>query len=462
MKKGTITTLGFGGALLAAALLAACGGGGGTSGSSTLPSGISANNPGAANQSGTTKVTIHLPAPHASTRQHTHATRRRDYVSAAAGGVQIAVTAGGVTQTVYANISSNSPLCTNAQPQSAGETCTIAIPVVGANETIVGTEVNQAPTASNPTTGYGTGFPTSSAILATGSTPLQVSGGAQQVTLGLNPIAGELWDCEEGTYTANFGDDYYNGASRIVVTAGVASTGIITPVGGDEAGYNYVATPSPLPSGAAAFQQYVDVNGNQQSLTLTAPANVQVAVLNPASTAAPSPGTTATIPDDSYVWDNCYFEVGVSVSASLPTIAPGASPSAVVYANNLTATLPLPFVTASPNTYGSSYSFNVVPISVSPATTAITSVSPGTVAGFDWGAPSGMNAESAFGGTANACIDTINPSQSDAAVSSAGAINTTTWQQSFTITELNPGTCTFVLYDSDTGVVTTSVTVTAT
>ena len=73
-----------------------------------------------------------------------------------------------------------------------------------------------------------------------------------------------------------------------------------------------------------------------------------------------------------------------------------------------------------------------------------------------------MGAESAFGGTQNACIDTINPSQSDAAVGSAGSINTTTWQQSFTVTELSPGTCTFVLYDEETGVVTTAVTVTAT
>ncbi|MGD1066469.1 MAG: hypothetical protein ABR975_06595, partial [Vulcanimicrobiaceae bacterium] len=38
-----------------------------------------------------------------------------------------------------------------------------------------------------------------------------------------------------------------------------------------------------------------------------------------------------------------------------------------------------------------------------------------------------------------------------ATIASAGPIDTTTWLQTFTVTPVTAGTCTFALYDSDVG-----------
>jgi hypothetical protein len=460
--KPTITTLGFGGALFAAALLVACGGGTGSgSGSSTLPG---TGTPVAPSMtSGTTKITIQLPPRRTTAKRFLSKqsqAKRRAYVAYEAGGLQIAVTAGGATQTVYANIASPSPLCTNPGINGGNaETCTLTVPNVGASETIVATEVDATPSASSATTGYGTGFPATAHILAVGtrsaSNPVLLTGSTQQVTIGLNPVDGQFFDYGACIDNANFGVD--NSANRIVVTAGVAASGQMVVAPGDAADYtiNYIA-PSPLPSGAAANQPFVDVNGSSTPITLNAnSADVTLAIQPSPNTVTPAPlAQSVQIADTSTLSFECVWLVNVSVSATLPTPAPGVTPATTMtVANNLTATLPAPFVTASPNNYGSTLQYLVVPIYASPSVVTVSaSGSAKTVTGTDY--LGDMAAESAYGEADSVCLG------------SSGLVTLTPQpysngqtQMAVTTTATTTGTCTFYMYDPPSGVVTNQITV---
>jgi hypothetical protein len=461
--KPTTTTLGFGGALFAAALLVACGGGSG-GGSATLPNTVSPSGPVASGQSGSTTITIQVPPRR--TTQNPHSTRRRDYVSYAAGGLQVAVTAGGVTQTVYANIVYTSPLCSPGTQENGGETCTIAVPNVGASETIVATEVNETPlpatpapadvrrarAVSTPGPAYGSGFPVGSAILAVGTTSVSLAGSTQQVTVGLNPVVGGFFDCGSETSNANFGVDDDN--HRIIVTAGVLASGSIQVGALDPAGYGMqFFTPSPLPSGATAVQPFVDVNGSATPITVSANSmDVGVAIQPSPNTVTPAPfQQSLSIADDRNLWYNCVWLLDVSVSASLPTPAPGVTPTATItFANNLTAALPSGFTGSS---YSSSFPYSVVPIYALPSVVTVSaSGSAATVTGTDY--LGDMGAESAYSGSTNSCLGsgglvTLTPqpySNGQTKVSVATSATTT-------------GTCTFYMFDPPSGVVTNQITV---
>jgi hypothetical protein len=438
--KRTATTLGIGGAILAAALLAACGGGGGLQ-SAALPSaGGGGNNP-ATHTSGT-RITLTVPRGTPKTRRPALAGgTHRNYVSMDAQGLQIAISSTGsnaTTTTEFVDISSTSPLCTPLVFGTSETTCSFTIPTVAANETIVATEVDQTPTNENATTGFGTGFLNSTNILAVGTTSVAVTGGVTNVSLGLNPIVSRFIDDGSDT-TPTFGDNFVaETTSRVVVTSGVVASGQINIAYRDAAGGFFDVDPTPLP--------FVDVNGSPTPITLSASSSAVTlaAVPSPAPAATPPLAQTASIPNDGFLNFFQVFVIDVNVSANLT------APATISVNNNLTATNPIS-VTAP---YLAKLTYTVVPISVAPATAtvAVGAATTATVTGSDFEGPNGM--------FATGCVDTANPSQTDATVSANGQISPDIWQQAFTITPTTAGTCTFTLGDVQTNVLTTPVTVT--
>lgn len=457
--------LGFGGALLAAALLAACGGGGGGSATSSIPSSGQTEH---ATGSGM-KLTLVIPRniKHRSAKIRANA-KRRMYVSTKAGGLQLAITpTGGATTTLYVDLTASSPLCT----QGNEEVCTVPIPVLGATETITGTVTNLEP--NSPTNGFGSGFASGGVVLGVGSTTVTSTGGVNTVALGIGPVAAYLFDCssylpsppDPSHFAADYDEDTGT-AARVVVTANVTTSGYLSQEFEDPGVAWYDALPTPGPGFSPAPNAFVDVNGSPTPITYTASSSNITLGLSPEVTSTGSPYTYASpssfsssgsIASDADYLNDCAFYDVVKVNA-LPTPAPGASPPTITFANNLTATAPSPF-TGGP--YPSSMVYTVVPISSSATGTIdVTMGNTASVNGWDYDATDqGMGAESGFEGDTGDCLDTTNTSTIDATIA-AGAMNTTTWLQPFTITPVADGTCTFVLYDIDTGVVTQPITVT--
>ncbi|MGB6984685.1 MAG: hypothetical protein WBD74_01780 [Candidatus Aquilonibacter sp.] len=454
MRNRVIATLGFGGALLAAAILAACGGGGGAGvagSSSALPTtgnGGSGSTPSA--KSGT-KITVKIdravPAHKGS------AAKRRAYISFYAEGLQVAVSstgAGATTQTVYADLSPTSPLCSMSGSE---ETCTLTVATLAASETIVATEIDQEP--MNDSGGYGTGFPMGSKILAATSTPVTTAPGTvTNLPLGLDPVAVYFAVCGHGTSgsSRNFAEDTAPAPAppatappaRIVVTSGVPSTGGVIGVEFSDAdsGY-YDADPVALP--------FVDVNGSPTPITITSSSSdVTLAPIPNPSPASLTYSTSGSIPNDGYEWADCVFLIGVNVDANLATPAP------ITFSNNLSA-----LSMFSGSSYANTFTMEVVPVSASAlmGTPSVTGGITATVIGSDYEASNGMGAESVFTADDGECIDTATAGQEDASVTPAGPIDTFLWTQNFTINPLIAGTCTFYLYDVDTKVITAPITV---
>ena len=473
MQNRVIATLGFGGALFAGAMLAACGGSGSAGGSSSaLPatqSGGSASGPAAkASTNITVRIDRQSPAWPAC-EGVTGSSKRRDYISTCAKGLQVAVSTTGAnatTRTIYADLSTNSPLCT---PGTVGtvETCALSVPTLATSETIVATEVDQTPTSESG--GYGTGFPTGSNVLAASSMPVTtIPGAVTNLALGLDPVAAYFAVCGHLTSgeTHNFEEDTLPAPSppatplpaRIVFTSGVGTTSPVPQIGVEftDADHGYVDTDlTPVP--------FADVNGSPTPISVvSSSSSVTVAPIpNPSITALPAPSysMTASIPDDSYEWGGGdpagAFVIGVKLLAGLTT------PQTITISNNLKATSPFKG-TGIGRTYSNDLVINIVPISVSSttATVGVTEDTTASVTGSDDLAYNGMGAESVWSADDGKCFDATTSTQEDASVTSSGSISTSTWLQTFTITPMNPGSCTFYLYDLDTQVITAPVTVT--
>lgn len=470
-----ILSLALGASMIGAAALAACSGGGG---SSTTPGLSGSSSPAMPNTTTTTttngstglELVLTVPRPSTQTTAAQRAvlgSRKPAYVSSGAKGLQVAVSSGSTAKTVYADISSGSALCTNSSPTA---TCTIAVPTVGTSENIIATEVDQTPTGD--TNGYGTGFPTTSNVLAVGTTSATTTAGTSTtVTLGLSPVWEQTFALAFSSMPTSQTDDAafspalagWDGTTdRLTITAGAHSAYFADYVE-DASGNNYDVDPTPLP--------FVDVNGSPEPITVTSnSSDVEFAALkNPAfPTPAPSFGLTASAPNDNYLWFNECIVFGVQTTSSF---VPPATAS-VVLSNNLQATSPFSgSIYAAPPT---PEAITAVPVNVTPTTATVhVSSSNGsttaTVTGSDYGATSGMGA---FGSVATPtarhqnpdanpgeCLDT-STSAEDASVASNGAIDTTSWTQSFTVTAIAAGTCTFALGDIQSGTISQLVTVT--
>jgi hypothetical protein len=475
MNLQTKATLGLGGALLAASLLAACGSGASSS-NSPLPNtgNSSASNPVPA-KSG---LQITLKVPNGASRSSiTSASTGREhplYVSAAARGLEIGVSAGANSQTVYADISSTSPLC---QTQGSYRTCTITVPTLGTTEAITGYEADEAP--SNEQNGYGNGFQTPGPsqspgphLLAIGSATAKITspGSVNQVSMGLQPIAAQLVDggaTTGGQDSANFQE--LNG--RVVVTAlGASASPLplqavqIYPYDANDCGAAcLLEDPTPLP--------FVDVNGSPEPIKASSSSTaIVLGVHSPPSPVPtltpPTPGPVISIPNDGYQWG--YGALVLNLDINAQALNPASPPATVTVTNDLSATPPSPFIGGP---YTSTLTYTIAAIGASspnPASISLSGTNGSTTAsvtGTDMGAPSsGIGAESTFTyqntQTSGNCMDNVTSTQVDAAVSPAGSYDPTTGTQQFTIAAVAQGTCTFYLYDVETSVVTSPVSVT--
>jgi hypothetical protein len=450
-------------AIAAAALFAACGGGGGTSspgGSSpALPNG--AGNAGTQSSSSgvTVTLTYHRNAVAGSSLVHrtlrvgsAQARRSPTYVSYSANGVQLTVTSGSASQTLYYSIAYNGPLCSE---QNDSVTCTLSVPTLGSTETISAIEVDQQPTNLSGATGLGTGFPSNSGVLARGSTTVAVNaGGYTTVALSLNPIIGNWYDCGFDNYDQNMNEDY--STNRIVVTSGIASSNILQPIPADYDGY-WIGPG--YNNGAYVGQPFIDLNAAAVPATATSTSQhvtlFAIAALASPTPAPPYAGTqTQSFPNTGFLTLNCCGGLQLAVNYD----GQSAAQSTLTLANNLTATPP-PF-TASPTpsnppvptSYATARAYQVVPISVTP--TSLSLPADGSSTGMVTASDAGANQNMGF----NQCV---NGSNTQLATVSGGTISN--GSATFTVTAgTTPGTCTFTVYDSYSRVVTNAVTVTLT
>jgi hypothetical protein len=436
--------------LMAATVLAACSGGGTGATHGAVPAGAAPTaTPAQTASSGAHLVITIDRTPKARKRANASAKRtgaaaKRSpkFIGSSAQGLQIAVstTAGTpTTQTVYADISTTSPLCTTGGSGTYTATCTIPIPTVGASESITATEVDTTP-ATPVVNGMGTGFPSTSNILAVGTTTLTgAAGTTTNVSLGLSPVAAAWYDCGSLAISGNSSDDddYPNmGKGRIVVTAGTPATFVLQPEF-EDVDYDYLdydATPLP----------FVDVNGSPVPIAVTASSThvgaepfYNVNYSNAAESWPQNPvySQSTTIPNDGYEWFNCLFDVGAEYDGQTTAT------STITLDQSLTA---IPQFTGTA-TGGASYEtafgpavYTIVPLSATPAsvTVGVTAGTTATVTGSDDEGTGGMIA-STCSGTGSV---TITPN---------GGIDTTSWTQGFTVTPVTAGSCTFTLLDEN-------------
>jgi len=377
----TKTKLGLASGLLAAAMLAACGGGGGGS-ASHVPSAGSPSGGGAALPQSGARITFVVPAATARKKNGTAHARRSGasrspaYVSVGINGLQLTVTSGSASQTLYYGVPRhvvNGQGC--ASDSGGGYTCTFLVPSLGTTETIAALEVDQLPNGYSSSTFQGTAFPSNAQVLAVGSTSATLTAGAlTTVPLSFNPVIASFFDDGQVTNSSSIGVD--RGSHRIVTSGASTSPAEYedNPYFVDPAGYQI------LPTSSASPQPFVDVNGSAVPFTITASSShlglyaetaAQAAGSSPIPSQASFP-TSVSIANTSaqYNYDDCGgFLLAVGWDGS-PLVAG----STVTYSNNLTATppsftgSPVPNVSPTPSTYAFSATYTVVQISAAPAT----------------------------------------------------------------------------------------------
>ncbi|MGD1066466.1 MAG: hypothetical protein ABR975_06580 [Vulcanimicrobiaceae bacterium] len=434
--------------LAAATVLAACSGGGTGATHSAVPAPGATSTPLQTTSSGAhLTLTIrrsNSPRTHASAsgrRASAAAKRTPKYISSDAQGVQVVVSTSGATpttQTVYADISNGSTLCTTSTgPNSYTATCTIPIPTLAASEAITATEVDTTPTAEVAATSLGTGFPNSSNILAVGTTTFTAAAGTTtNVSLGLSPVAAQWYDCGvQGTNGSAVEESRTGTTARIIVSAGTPATFVMQPEFEDIDGAYSDFDSTPLP--------FVDVNGSPTPITVNA-SSTHVGVdplYNTGFVSGPTPAPTAytqstTIPNDGYEWYDCVFLIAGQYDGQTT------SPTTIVIDQDLSASPQFTGGLTGASTYetythGGPISYIVVPLSVSVTTLSVAVGGSSTVTGSDFDAPDGMGAGTCSGtGSANI---------------TAGSYAAGSGTEQFTVTGTVQGTCTFTLDDATLG-----------
>ncbi|MGD1066452.1 MAG: hypothetical protein ABR975_06510, partial [Vulcanimicrobiaceae bacterium] len=464
---------------LTALALAACSGGGG--GGTTVPHSVPQTSPSTTPSSppvttgSQARLTVTIPRIKTSSYGKTTAATKRSprYISTYAEGLQVAATAGTTTKTLYFDISSNNTSCTFTP---TAETCTLTLPWLAASETISATETDATPTNENQTTFQGDGFPTSTDILAIGTTQATLTPGvATTVSLGLSPIAYSFFDGTNAVDQAfsgqfpglltlaldspTFAVDpqvFTDTTQRVVVTAGTQVQGLVATTFEDFDGGDYDDDTTPLPfanlaDAAAPFT--VTASGSGTTVfpyANTGFSNAFSALPQAGATAPPSAPSgytqNATIPNDGYQWANSFFLTGIyydgtssaGSTVTFSTASSAATATATLVANSSTA--PTPF-TVGP--YTASFQYTIVPVS---ASASATSTSLGgasiTVTGSSAGAEYPMSFDSDCTGTGGASI------------TSGSSENT------FVVSPVAAGTCTLYLNDGDTDVASNPITLT--
>jgi hypothetical protein len=443
---------------LAGVSLAACSGGGNGSNAPAAPNGTG---PGSTTQSTGAHVTLsYTKAPVRSgkfpgfAQRHRAGTRAPKFIDGSnVGGLQLTIASGTATpQVLFFDITSANANCVASGADSI--TCTLNIPTLGATETISALEVDTQPIGVSPTTGLGTSFPSSSRIIAVGSTTVTLSGGFTNVPLSLNPVIASYYDCGfTNLSSANLGEDFGGtlptAGARVVVTVGTPVTAQFLPADATIDG----AIPAPVSTPGAGFvgQPFVDVDGTPRSVTVTSSSTHFAFFVEPGAAATPAPTytTSASITNSSVNYMN-FFAMIFAVRYD----GIGTSPMTLTLTNNLSATPPA-FGGGTPApAYTATISYPIVPISLTPATlTFASSAAPAqTVTASDIGSSNDMTIPA----TSSPCVSS--GSVTIATVASAGPLSN--GLQSFMVTPVASGTCIFWVNDTNSGVPTNTVTVT--
>jgi hypothetical protein len=337
------------------------------------------------------------------------------------------------------------------------ETCTIAVPVLAATETLTVDDVDVTPTDDgsngNPP-GYGDGF-SGGVVDAAGTTTATLTAGATTaISLQLGAVSAVLYDCgsdatsnpayaaydydwdDGGTSTGNG-----SGAGRLVFAQGTAGWIIVDPAIVD-ADYDWLPFASPSPA-------LVDVNASPVPVTVTS-ANQHITLLTMPGTQTtgtdPTPpptgyGASASIPNQSYMFVQSGYALPIYVEYDGNA---SATSGTITIANNLTAT-----DLFGNSLYSSTMTYNVAifaatPLALTLETSPTAGDHAGTVTVTDYAAVDGGLVYPA------GCLTPGNVEV--ASISSPGAFNTTTWQEPLTVTAMATGTCSFVVSDGATGV----------
>ncbi|HTW86084.1 MAG TPA: hypothetical protein VMD91_18580 [Candidatus Sulfotelmatobacter sp.] len=476
---------------LAAVLLAACSGGGGGAlhaAVPTSPSTAPTTSPVSPAGSGVrVTFTINRAKPVRPTKAKAlvgriaSSVRTPKYISRAVAGVAFTVTAGGTMKTVYADVSAGSS-ATECTASGTVSTCTILLPTLAATESIQGYEVDQTPTDEGTVSGLpsyeGDGFPSGTSILAyapTTSASATVVGGQTVVNIAFGPVV-DNWNDETvwmySDTTTNFAADWgqyenqgFGGAVRVVVTGGTPVSNGLFPWFEDADGAGYDTQDADTTA-----RPFYDVSGT--AAPVTAVSSSSHVLLFPYQNANfandlptfPSPGSTpsgyaqvASIPDDSYEFDQEYFTVGLYTDGELTAPATVTfSNGPVVGGSNVdtsTATASLVANGSTPFTvgpYNAVQTYTIVPLTVSPTAVSLSlsGTNTATVTGSDYGTTTNLGVQSGgqnFGGADAGCFDASGNNR-DALVT-PGAFDSATGVETYTITGTTIGTCTFNLYD---------------
>jgi hypothetical protein len=459
MNNNTIVRLSI--AALTTAALAACGGGGSGSSTSSVitPAAKASTSPGGGSSpasfvNGTTKMTVSFTRsaskPHTKSTALKSAASRKSptFVSESTSGFQVTVTAGSQAPAVY-NIDflNNTTMC--QQTTSSTFTCTLSVPTLGPTETINVVDVDEAPTGTiDPATGIATGpFPGGTAILANGTTTATLTpGGITTVAMSLNPVISEWYDCGGVSYNNNSVmqvDGSYGPSPRIVVTGNAASSGTLRTYASDYDGWAPTAVSATV-GGPLIGQPFVDVDGTATPLTAVSTlANFTVLPLVnftgnwPAPPTSGSYTTNASIPDSSY---SSPFNDGMFIAIRYDGFGtPNGAMKTLTLLNNLSVTPPS--FTGATN-YSTTFTYGIAPVFATAASpTATHSTSTLLVTGYDPGATNSMGADNCVDGNGNS-LGSETPS-----VAITNGVETFVFNASSTT-----GTCTFKLYDTNTGV----------
>jgi hypothetical protein len=421
-----------------------------------------------------------------SARRSNAANRSPQFISAGIGGLQVTIASGAATQTLYYAATTSSPVCSvNA---GSVETCTLSVPTLGATETISAIEVDNAPNNESMTTGQGTAFPANSRVLAIGSETLTLTPGVvNAVSLSLDPVIDQLIDFARMSrvFSNNIAVDAVLSyltpfpSPRIIVTPNTSGSSFANPAGLDATGYftkAVVCTTNPTSS--CTGQPFADVDGSLVPVAVTSnSAAITVYPIpiyqlpNYYGDPFPAPLPTPPFSQTASIVDSSLFYYAGCCGGMLDVAYSGAALSGgetITVTNNLIATPPTftgaPVGSAGAQTgpYTASLTYNIVTISAAPAmfSFASTSAAAQVVTGTDPGATTAMlsaNAPANSSVVPTADTSCVNGGMTIATIVAgafAGGI------QQFTISPAAAGTCSFVLIDSDTNVVTNTVSVT--
>jgi len=439
--------------------LAACGGG--SSAPSARPAATASSAPEATSG---VRLTLRIPQKkpsHASKRA-----RKPAYVGVSANGLALTIASGSANTTLDYDLDNQNDVFCQLDLASDDNVCTFTVPTLGLSETFSGILYDQEPANPDPTTGLGTGFASNANVLAIGSAPVTVlPGQLTNAVLPLAPVSGVLLDSGAGDYpVANnaIASDTETSPNRIVVTSGAASSTQILPAIEDIDG-NPIAPLSVNADGSIAGQPFVSPSGSPVPITITsntAHLTVYPVPGNNGSFQSPGPSPAPVYTMSASVASSSFLNP--QIVSPVPPYNFNPIALAVSYdGGTLPANGTLTLANGLSGPYAATLTYALAAVSATPSTLTFTAMGTQTVNGSDAGSSSGLeSADVPANAFAPVVADGNCMSGGMAIASIAAGTYTVGSPQTFTVTPLAAGTCTFVLADLDTNVISNPVTVT--